>query len=74
MREAVLGKIRLDVRKRFFTQGMPGHWNGLPWEVVTTPSLTEVFGQCSHAHHVSLGGGCPVQGQELNFDDPCESL
>ncbi|KAJ7411236.1 hypothetical protein BTVI_50622 [Pitangus sulphuratus] len=40
------GRLRLDIRKRFFTQRVFGHWNRLPREVFTTPSLTlqEVFG------------------------------
>ncbi|KAJ7426187.1 hypothetical protein WISP_18206 [Willisornis vidua] len=34
-------KFSLDIRKRFDTQRVFGHWNRLPREVVTAPSLTE---------------------------------
>ncbi|KAK4824390.1 LOW QUALITY PROTEIN: hypothetical protein QYF61_014050 [Mycteria americana] len=39
------GKFRLDIRKRFFTEWVVGHWNRLHREMMTAPGLSE-FKEC----------------------------
>lgn len=49
MRQNVLklcqGRLRSDLRKRFFTGAVTEHWNRLPKDVVGSPS-TEVLRKC----------------------------
>ena len=53
----------MEIRKTFFTQRVVGHWNRLPREVETAPSLTELK-KCldNTLRHMVWLLGCPVQG------------
>lgn len=57
--------------KRFLTQGIVGHWNKLPSEVVIAPSLRiqELLGQHSHTR-----AGFFCEGPGAGPNDPWCSL
>lgn len=46
----------LDVRKKFYTQIMVGHWNGSPekWSQHQLDRVEEAFGQYSQAHDCDI--------------------
>lgn len=64
-------RLRLGIREKFFTQRVVGHWDRLPREVVTAPSLPE-FKKYFQAHSMTLGVSCAGQG--VGFNDPDGSL
>ena len=51
------GIFRLDIRKHFFTERVVKHWNGLPGEVVESPSLDVTPFACGAQGH-DLVEGC----------------
>jgi len=62
----------MDIRKRFFTEGVVGHWNGLHRDVITAPNLSELKKHLDNAlGHIVSFLGVPVLCHEL---DPCGSL
>ena len=60
------GKFRLDIRRRFLTERVVGHWNRLPRAVVTAPNLSELKEHLDDALSRDLVLGSPVRSRELD--------
>ena len=60
------GKLRLDIRRKFFTQRVLTHWNRLPKEAVDAPSLQAFKARCHVLHrwrraHTGPNAPLPLQ-------------
>lgn len=66
VRAVFAGRVRLGVRKRFFTQRVAGHWDGLPRDVVLALSLPEFQKRLDSAlTYMAYIMGSSVQSQQL---------
>lgn len=62
------GRVRLDVRKRFFPHRVVGHGHRLPKEVVVEPDLRELKEHLENALRHLAGVFCAGSG--VGFNDP----
>ncbi|NWT71846.1 NAV2 protein, partial [Prunella himalayana] len=63
------GKYRLDIRKKFFTEKVIKFWNGLPREVMESPSLDVFKKKLNGALGAMVYGVCHVDIADKAGDD-----